>query len=98
MSGLLVGIGIAVVIWSAAVLVLIALGRGSQARELVMLIPNLLLLFRGLLRDPRMPRGAKVWLWVRYRSGPGMRTPPPRGIWRDLAGPVFLTRSPRRAE
>jgi uncharacterized membrane protein YkvA (DUF1232 family) len=45
-----------------AVLVLIALGRRSQARELATLIPNLLALFRGLLRDPRVPRSAKLWL------------------------------------
>jgi len=43
--------------------VLIALGRRSQAREFATVIPNLLLLFRGLLRDPRVPRSAKLWLW-----------------------------------
>jgi len=61
--GVLIGISIAVAIWSVAVIVLIALGRRSQARELATLIPNLLLLFRGLLRDPRVPRSAKLWLW-----------------------------------
>jgi uncharacterized membrane protein YkvA (DUF1232 family) len=58
------GIAIAVVLWSLAVVVLIALGRRTQARELATLIPNLLLLFRGLLRDPRVPRVAKLWLAV----------------------------------
>jgi uncharacterized membrane protein YkvA (DUF1232 family) len=62
MRGLLVGIGIAIVLWSAAVIALIALGRRALARELVTVIPNLLVLFRGLLRDPRVPRGAKLWL------------------------------------
>jgi uncharacterized membrane protein YkvA (DUF1232 family) len=62
MRGLVVGIGIAVALWCLAVIVLIALGRRSHARELATLIPNLLLLLRGLLRDPRVPRGAKVWL------------------------------------
>ncbi|MGH2660439.1 MAG: YkvA family protein [Actinomycetota bacterium] len=62
MRGLLIGIGFAVAIWSVAVIVLIALGRRSQARELATLIPNLLVLFRGLLRDPRVPRSAKLWL------------------------------------
>jgi uncharacterized membrane protein YkvA (DUF1232 family) len=61
---LLIGIGIAVALWSLAVVVLIALGRRTQARELATLIPNLLVLFRGLLRDPRVPRGAKLWLGV----------------------------------
>ncbi|MGH2578603.1 MAG: YkvA family protein [Actinomycetota bacterium] len=62
MRGVLIGVGIAVVIWAVAVIVLIALGRRSQARELATLIPNLLVLFRGLLRDPRVPRSAKLWL------------------------------------
>jgi hypothetical protein len=53
MRGALIGIGLAIAIWAVAVIVLIALGRRSQARELATLIPNLLVLFRGLLRDPR---------------------------------------------
>ena len=60
--GVLIGIGIAVAIWLVAVVVLVALGRRSQARELATLIPNLLRLFRGLLRDPRVPRASKLWL------------------------------------
>jgi uncharacterized membrane protein YkvA (DUF1232 family) len=63
MRGLLIGIAIAVAIWAIAVLVLVVLGRRSQARELATLLPNLLMLFRGLLRDPRVPRSAKLWLW-----------------------------------
>lgn len=62
MRGILIGIGMAVAIWAVAVIVLIALGRRPQARELATLIPNLLLLFRGLIRDPRVPRSAKLWL------------------------------------
>ena len=62
MRGVLIGIGLAIAIWAVAVIVLIALGRRSQARELATLIPNLLVLFRGLLRDPRVPRSAKLWL------------------------------------
>jgi uncharacterized membrane protein YkvA (DUF1232 family) len=66
---LLVGLVVAVTIWLDAVLVLIAVGRRSQARELATLVPNLLVLFRGLLRDPRVPRSAKLWvvfafLWI----------------------------------
>ena len=64
MRGVLIGSGIAVALWSVAVLVLIGSGRRTQARELATLIPNLLMLFRGLLRDPRVPRGAKLWLVV----------------------------------
>ena len=62
MNGLLIGLGIAVGIWLIGIIVLIALGRRSQARELATLIPNLLALFRDLLRDPRVPRSAKIWL------------------------------------
>jgi uncharacterized membrane protein YkvA (DUF1232 family) len=62
MRGLLIGIGIALAIWLAAVIVLVAFGRRSQARELAKLIPNLLILFRGLLRDPRVPRSGKLWV------------------------------------
>jgi len=62
MRGVLIGIGLAIAIWAVAVIVLIAVGRRSQARELATLIPNLLVLFRGLLRDPRVPRSAKLWL------------------------------------
>ena len=64
MRGVLIGIGIAIAVWSIAIIVLIALGRRSQARELATLAPNLLVLFRGLLRDPRVPPGAKLWLVV----------------------------------
>jgi len=63
MRGLLLGLAIAIGVWLVAILVLIALGRRSLARELATLLPNLLVLFRGLLRDPRVPRGAKLWLW-----------------------------------
>lgn len=62
MRSVLIGIGIAVAIWLVAVIVLVALGRRSQARELAKLIPNLLVLFRGLLRDPRVPRSGKLWV------------------------------------
>jgi uncharacterized membrane protein YkvA (DUF1232 family) len=62
MRGLLIGIGIALAIWLAAVIALVAFGRRSQARELAKLIPHLFSLFRGLLRDPRVPRSGKLWV------------------------------------
>lgn len=62
MRGLLIGIGVSVAVWLIGILALIAIGRRSQARELATLIPNLLALFRGLLRDPRVPRTAKLWV------------------------------------
>jgi uncharacterized membrane protein YkvA (DUF1232 family) len=61
---LLVGVAAAVVVWLAAVAALFVFGRVGAARELLGLIPNLLLLFKDLVRDERVPRGAKVWLGV----------------------------------
>lgn len=50
---------IALVIWLVAVAFLVLAGRRSAAKELATLLPNLLYLFRGLLRDPRVPRGTR---------------------------------------
>jgi uncharacterized membrane protein YkvA (DUF1232 family) len=62
MRTVLLALGIAVAIWLAAVLFLLLAGKRSAARELVSLLPNLLALFRGLIRDPRVPKGTKVWI------------------------------------
>jgi uncharacterized membrane protein YkvA (DUF1232 family) len=59
---LLIGLAIAVAIWLAAVILLVVFGRVRAARELVGLVPNLLLLFKDLVRDERVPRSAKLWL------------------------------------
>jgi uncharacterized membrane protein YkvA (DUF1232 family) len=61
--GLLIGIAVALALWLLAIGALYALGRRSQARELATLIPNLVVLFRGLLGDPRVSRSSKAWLW-----------------------------------
>jgi uncharacterized membrane protein YkvA (DUF1232 family) len=61
--GLLIGLVSLVVIWLLAILALVVLGRRSAARELATLIPNMLVLFRGLLVDPRVPRRSKWWIW-----------------------------------
>jgi uncharacterized membrane protein YkvA (DUF1232 family) len=53
-----------VAIWALAVLVLLWSGRKTAAKELVVLLPNLVRLFRGLLGDPRVPRGSKALLLV----------------------------------
>ncbi|GIU99589.1 MAG: hypothetical protein KatS3mg014_1205 [Actinomycetota bacterium] len=62
MRWLAVGLALALLVWGAAVGVLALLGRRADARELAALVPNLLLLFRDLLREPRVPRSAKLWL------------------------------------
>lgn len=49
-------------LYLALVLGLVLAGRGTAARELALLVPNLLVLFRGLLGDARVPRRGKVVL------------------------------------
>lgn len=59
---LLITAAIVFAIWVVAIGALILSGRKTQARELAAFLPNLLTLFRGLLRDPRVPRSSKAWL------------------------------------
>jgi uncharacterized membrane protein YkvA (DUF1232 family) len=53
-----VAIYVAVVIW------LVVVGRKMMAKELALLVPNLVLLFKDLLRDPTVPAGPKVALAI----------------------------------
>jgi uncharacterized membrane protein YkvA (DUF1232 family) len=61
---LVIGLVGFVVVWLVAIVALVVAGRRSAARELATLIPNLVVLFRGLLGDPRVPRSSKVWIWI----------------------------------
>jgi uncharacterized membrane protein YkvA (DUF1232 family) len=61
---LLIGLAVAAGVWLACIVVLLLLGKRSQARELAAFLPNLVLLFKGLARDPRVPRGSKALLVV----------------------------------
>jgi len=74
-------------------MLLILLGRRAHARELATLIPNLLVLFRGLLRDPRVPRSAKLWLGlaVVWIASPIDLIPE----FIPIAGPWTMRSSPR---
>jgi uncharacterized membrane protein YkvA (DUF1232 family) len=63
MPGWLVAVLLLVAVWIVAVAGLAIAGKRSAARELATLLPNLVMLFRGLLRDPRVPRGSKALLW-----------------------------------
>lgn len=63
LRGYLIAGACALALWLLAILVLLLLGRRSQARELVAVLPNLVVLFRGLLKDPRVPRSSRRWLW-----------------------------------
>jgi uncharacterized membrane protein YkvA (DUF1232 family) len=63
-EGLVIAIAVALAVYALAVVALIVAGRGHLARELVALLPNLALLFRDLIRDPRVARSAKVALVI----------------------------------
>jgi uncharacterized membrane protein YkvA (DUF1232 family) len=58
----LIALGVAAGAWLVLVLGLVIAGKRSAARELVGLVPNLAILFKGLLRDERVPRRSKVLL------------------------------------
>ena len=60
---ILIWAGFAVAAWAAAVLTLVFVGRRTAAMELATLLPNLVHLFRGLTKDPRVSLGSKLWLW-----------------------------------
>jgi uncharacterized membrane protein YkvA (DUF1232 family) len=61
---LFVVIAVVIGLYAVAVLLLILAGRKVAARELALLVPNLLLLFKDLLKDPTVPRRPKVLLWI----------------------------------
>jgi Uncharacterized conserved protein len=60
MRTLLLALSIAVVVWLVAVAALILAGRRVEAKQLARLLPDLAVLLRGLLRDPRVPRSSKI--------------------------------------
>ncbi len=62
MEALIAAFAILVLLWLVLVSALIAFGKRALAREIAALIPNLMRLFSGLLRDPRVPLRAKVVL------------------------------------
>jgi uncharacterized membrane protein YkvA (DUF1232 family) len=53
-----------VLVWLAAVAALVVSGRRSWARALAGFVPDCVVLFRGLLRDDRVPRRRKALLWL----------------------------------
>ena len=60
--GLLIALVVTAGVWLGAVVALALLGKRTAAKELAMFLPNLLLLFRGLVLDPRCPRRSKALL------------------------------------
>ena len=62
--GLLIALIVTAGVWLGAVVALAIVGKRTAAKELAMFLPNLLLLFRGLVQDPRCPRRSKALLIV----------------------------------
>jgi uncharacterized membrane protein YkvA (DUF1232 family) len=72
LRGLVTALIIGIAIWLLAIVILFALGRRAHARELAVLVPNLVILFRGLLKDDRVPGGTKglVWFALAWLASP----------------------------
>ena len=51
---------VVVAVYAVLVLVLVLAGRHSDARALAGFVPDCLMLFRRLLKDPRVPRARKL--------------------------------------
>jgi uncharacterized membrane protein YkvA (DUF1232 family) len=51
-----------VAIWIVVAVILVIVGRAVLVRELALVLPNLIRLFAGLLRDGRVPLRAKIVL------------------------------------
>ena len=64
MRTFVLALGIGVALWLALVTGLLIAGARGAAREVAEFLPNLIRLFRGLLRDPRVPRGSKLLLLI----------------------------------
>jgi uncharacterized membrane protein YkvA (DUF1232 family) len=59
---LLIALGIVAGVWVVSIVALLVIGRRTAARQLATLLPNLVRLFRALLRDSRVPTGTKILL------------------------------------
>src|SRR2546427_13132785 len=91
-----VEVGVALIlIWTLLVVILLVVGRVLLARELALLVPNLVRLFNGLVRDPRVPLPAKgvlglasLWLALAVALSPAVI---------PAAGSLAAALCPRRA-
>ena len=59
MNWLLVSLGAILALYLASLLVLLALGRRTEARALARFVPDCVVLVKRLLADPRVPRRMK---------------------------------------
>jgi uncharacterized membrane protein YkvA (DUF1232 family) len=58
----LIVLGAAIAVYGALVAALVLAGRGEQARTLARFVPDCVVLFKGLVSDPRVPRARKLLL------------------------------------
>jgi lipopolysaccharide export LptBFGC system permease protein LptF len=63
-EGIAIGLLILAALYLALVVGLMITGRGALAREVATFLPNLVMLFRGLAADSRVPSGPRL----RWRS------------------------------
>ena len=59
---LLLALAVFAILYVVAIAALFLTGRRTAAREVATLLPNLVLLFKDLVRDPRVPPGSKILL------------------------------------
>jgi uncharacterized membrane protein YkvA (DUF1232 family) len=62
MRTLLLTLAVAAGVYVLMVVALVLAGRRSAAREFAAFLPNLAMLFRGLIKDPRVPKASKALL------------------------------------
>ena len=62
MRTVMVSLAVLAAFYCVVLLVLVLLGRRTAAKEVALLLPNVLVLFNGLVHDQRVPRGSKVLL------------------------------------
>jgi uncharacterized membrane protein YkvA (DUF1232 family) len=62
MRTVLIGFVVMVAIYVVAIGALVLAGRRTAAREVATLLPHLLMLFKGLIGDPRVPRRSRTLL------------------------------------
>lgn len=61
-ESLLVGVGVALALYAAVVVGLVAAGRRADAAALARFVPACVVLFRRLVGDPRVPRRSRLAL------------------------------------
>ncbi|MEO8475792.1 MAG: DUF1232 domain-containing protein [Actinomycetota bacterium] len=66
MRTFLIVVGITFVVWAAVIGLLYVLGRRMTAAKLARAIPDVLALFRRLMRDPATPFGSKLLVGLAF--------------------------------